>query len=350
MTRKAVSLKNLAAELNVSVSTVSRALKGHPDISKDMISRVRQLAKERNYVSANIAETTPASATKAIGVIVPNMERTFYSSILSGIEDYMKRKGYFVIIANSRESFENEKKCVENLINLKVEGLILCLSQETQDYSYFDHVREKDIPLVFFDRVCRTNEFSSVIADNANSAKELTNHLVENGAQRIAHIAGPKKLSITKERIAGYFMGLEENNIPFNNEYLVYCDLTPEGTQTAVRKLLSSNQLPDAIFCVNDTVAYIAMTEIKRQGYNIPEDIAVTGFNNEFHSIYVEPTLTTVEHPTVVMGEETARLLVHQLRSEHKHTPRQIVMKTNLVVRESSIKVNYKIKAHYEVR
>ncbi|MFB6318508.1 LacI family DNA-binding transcriptional regulator [Saccharicrinis sp. FJH54] len=338
MARKTVSLKDLAQELNVSVSTVSRALKNHPDISQEVIDKVKALAKERNYRSANFAETTHLTSTKAIGVIVPNLERSFYSSIISGIENYAKRKGYFIIIANSRESYDKEKECVENLIGLNVEGLIMCLSQETQDNSHFDLARSKDIPVVFFDRVCRTNEFSSVVANNSEAAKDLTNHLYQTGSRRIAHIAGPKKLSITRDRVSGYLSGLQENDLKYNEEHLVYSDLTPVGAKKAIDKLMKSAETPDAIFCVNDTVAYVVMKELKERGYKIPQDIAVTGFNNELHSDFVEPTLTTVSHPTFEMGEETARLLIRQLQSEHKHSPRQIVMKTELVIRESSIK------------
>ena len=338
MARKTVSLRDMASELQVSASTVSRALKDHPDISSDLKSRVHELARKWNYITATNLNESKSSATKTIGVIVPNMERNFYASIISGIENYAKKEGYFIIIANSREKYETEKECVENLLKLKVDGLIVCLTQETRDFSHFDTILNKDIPLVFFDRVCRTSEFSSVIADNSDAAKELTLHLFASGAKNIAHIAGPKKLYITKERVAGYIRGLEERCATYKDEYLVHCDLTPEGGAKAARQLLKCNPVPDAIFCVNDTVAYVVMKEIKKQGYKIPEDIAVTGFNNEFHSNIVEPTLTSMLHPTTEFGEETARLLLGQIASGIKPAPRQIVMKTQLVVRESSVK------------
>ncbi len=338
MSQKKVSLRDLAYELKVSVSTVSRALKDHPDISKELKARIFDYAKKMNYAGIGTSQEKKSSATKTIGVIVPNMEKYFYASTITGIESYAKNKGYFIIIANSNESYANEIECVNNLIKLNVEGLIVCLSQETIDSSHFDKAWMKNIPVVFFDRVCRTNEFSSVVADNTDAAQAITNHLINCGAKKIAHIAGPEKLSITKERIAGYFKALEENKLKFNDEYLEYCNLSPEDSARAVNRLLKVANVPDAIFCVNDTVAYVAMKEIKRRGLKIPEDIALTGFNNEFHSTIVEPSLTTISHPTIELGEETARLLIRQLKSEHPHAPRQIVMKTKLVVRESSIK------------
>jgi len=338
MPRKTVSLQDIANELNVSVSTVSRALKNHPDIGNALKNKVHETAQKLNYIVANQSDSSVKTVSKTIGVIVPNMERSFYASILSGIEKYAKNNGYFIIIANSRESYQNEVECVENLIKLKVDGLILSLSQETVDFSHFDEVRNKEIPLVFFDRVCRTNEFSSVIADNSDAAKSITVHLHNSGFKHIAHIAGPEKLYITKERISGYLRGLEENKSSFDEEHLVYCDLTQEGTVAALNKLLKAREVPDAIFCVNDTAAFMVMRELKRKGFRIPGDIAITGFNNDFHSPFVEPTLTTIFHPTFELGEETARLLIKQIEAHNPYSPRQIVMKTSLVVRDSSIK------------
>ena len=340
MGKKQVSLKDFAAILGVSVSTVSRALKNHPDISTEIKKKVNELARKWNYTVSPSSIGFKNPATKTIGVIVPNMVRYFYASIISGIERLANENGYFIVIANSNESYAREKECVQNLIKLNVDGLIVCLTQETSDYSHFDLAKQKDIPLMFFDRVCRTNEFSSVIADNSNAAKAITDHLNQSGSKRIAHIAGPKTLNITNERIAGYLMSLNDNGLEFDKDLIVYCDLSPNGASKAINKLLATPKIPDAIFCVNDTVAYVAMKEIKKKGLRIPDDIALTGFNDEFHSTIVEPTLTTVLHPTDEMGKETARLLIDQIESGQPHAPRQIVMKTTLVVRESSIKHN----------
>jgi DNA-binding LacI/PurR family transcriptional regulator len=336
MVRKKVSLQDLANTLNLSVSTVSRALKDHPDISTEVKAKVFDLAKKQNYIPSEKTVETKSTATRTIGVIVPNIEKSFYAAIISGIESYAKQEGYFIVLANSRESYQNEMDCIENLIKLKVDGLIVSLSQETQNYDHFNKTVKANIPLVFFDRVCRSNEFSSVVADNPDAAKNITDHLWATGRRNIAHIAGPKILSITKERIAGYFRSLEDNKLPFNDQYLVYCDLSPDGAQKAIEKLLKVNPVPDAIFCVNDTVAFVAMKEIRKRGYRVPEDIALTGFNNEFHSTIIEPELTTIAHPTFEMGQETARLLIGQLNNNSQHAPRQIVMRTNLVVRGSS--------------
>lgn len=338
MAKKQVSLKDFASELGVSVSTVSRALKNHPDISWEIKQKVHELAKKWDYAIATPQAGFHNPTTKTIGVVVPNMVRFFYSSILSGVESYAKNQGYFIVTTNSNESHENEMECINNLLRLNVDGLLVCLTQDTFDYSHFDKARQADVPLVFFDRVCRTNEFSSVIVDNAEAAKAIVTHLKANGAKRIAHIAGPKNLNISKERIAGYLLALNDGALEYNSELLVNCDLSPEGAAEAVKKLINAKTRPDAIFCVNDTVAYVTIKELKKAGIRIPQDIAVTGFNDEFHSSLVEPTLTTISHPTFEMGQEAARLLIDQIESGRPHSPRQIVMKTKLIVRDSSIK------------
>lgn len=336
--QKKYSLKDFAKELSISVPTVSRALKNHPDIGKELKLKVWELAKKYNYPIGENRKAQKEVGTKIIGVIVPNAERNFYASIISGIEHYAKKEGYFIVMANSRESYELEKECVENLLKLKMEGLIVCLSKETDNNDHFNKVNKQDIPLVFFDRICRSEEFSSVIADNSNAAKTITNHLITSGAKNVAHIAGPQLLSITKERVVGYKMALVENDLPFNKNHIVFSDLSPNAAKEAINKLLDGETIPDAVFCVNDTVAYVAMKEVKKRGYKIPEDIAITGFNDEFHSIFVEPELTTISHPTFEMGQETARLLLSQIASNCPHAPRQIIMKTKLVVRDSSVR------------
>lgn len=306
MGKKAVSLKDFSEALGISVSTVSRALKNHPDISLEVKKKVHEMAKTLNYqVSASGVGFRNAS-TKTIGVIVPNMERYFYASVISGIEAFARKKGYFIVIANSQESYQREIECVENMVRLNVDGLIMCLTEETLDYSHFDKVRPKELPLVFFDRVCRTNEFSSVIADNAEAAKAITCHLADSGSQRIAHIAGPRQLNITRERVAGYLMALNDKGLEFDKDLLIHTGMKPENVIEAVNRLLKLSKRPDAIFCVNDTAAYVTMKVLRDNGLRIPQDIAVTGFNDEFHSSVVAPALTTVAHPAYEMGQETA--------------------------------------------
>jgi len=339
MTKRLVSLKDIAAELKVSISTVSRALKNHPDISADLTAKIQKLARDWDYSPNPLAMGLLKQQTKIIGVIVPDLVTYFYSSIISGIESIARQNGYYILITSSYESYEKEKECIENLLASRAEGLIVCLSKETKNYDHFDKIINNEMPLVFFDRVCRTDEVSSVVADNRDAAKQITSHFFESGARRIAHIAGPQHLNIARERLEGYFDGLRECGLEPDKQLVVYTDLSIDGATHATRFLLALPNPPDAIFSINDMVAFTVMKEIKRQGLNIPNDVLLVGITDEFHATVVDPPLTSVMHPTFEIGQEAARLLLHQSRFKTKPYPLQTIMKTKLVIRESSIRV-----------
>lgn len=337
MGKRRISLKDMAEELGISISTVSRALKNHPDISPELTERVQQLARERNYSPNPLAMGLLKQQTKMIGVIVPDIVTHFYASIISGIEMVAKQRGYYILISSSNESFDKEVESVENLLRTRVEGLIVCLSQETNTPAHFDQLIQNEIPLVFFDRVCMSNQVSSVVADNVDAARTVTRHFFENGCRRIAYIAGPEHLNISKERTEGYLLGLKDCGLVADNRLLERCNLSTSEAIEATARLLDQPEMPDAIFGINDTVAFAAMKEIKRRGLRIPEDIALVGFTDEFHSTVVDPALTSITHPTFEMGQEAARLFFEQI--DHPETlPQQIILKTKLVVRKSSVR------------
>jgi LacI family transcriptional regulator len=338
MSKKHVSLKDLAWELGVSVSTVSRAMKNHPDISPEMTARIQKLAREWDYSPNPLAMGLLKQQTKMIGVVVPDLVTHFYSSIISGIEEVAKRHGYYILISSSNESFEKEAESVTNLMNTRVEGLIVCLSRETASFDHFEPLLRNEIPLVFFDRVCMTDKVSSVVADNMEAARSITCHFYENGCRRIAFIAGPEHLNITNERSKGYLCGLNDCRIEADPDLLEHCNLGTCEAIEVVERLLDLGQKPDAILCINDTVTFAAMKEIRRRGLRIPDDIALGGcFIDDFHATIVDPALTSVTHPTFEMGQEAARLFFRQVENPGA-PPVQIVLKTRLVVRESSVR------------
>jgi LacI family transcriptional regulator len=341
MSKKQISLKDLSKELNVSISTVSRALRNHPDISAELCKKIQQLAEERNYTPNPLAMGLLRRHTKTIGVIVPDIVTHFYSSVINGIEDEAEKNGYYVVVTSSNELFEKEKRGIRNLLNLRVEGVIVCLSQETSDFSHFDVFLENEIPLVFFDRVCRTSEFCSIIVDNINVSRQVIKHLFEAGSKRIAHIAGPENLNISKERLEGYKLGLKDCNLVFDNNLLIHTNLDIDSAKMATQKLLALAQPPDAIFAVNDTVAFAAMKEIKKHNLQIPKDIALIGFTDDFHASFVDPPLTSIEHPTYEMGSKAAQLLLEQAIKGEISKPRQEVLNTKLIIRESSCKMKF---------
>lgn len=339
MTKKQTSLKDVAKALNVSVSTVSRALKNHPDISVALREKIKQLAAQMKYHPNPLAMGLLRRQTRTIGVIVPDMVTHFFSSVVSGIEDVASKNGYYVVITTSNESYEKEKSCVENLLLLRVEGIIACLSRETADFTHFTPVKETGIPLVFFDRVCRTSEFSSVVADNFEASKNITQYLYNSGARRIAHITGPEYLNICRERKSGYLEGLRMCGVTVEPDLLVQSEMDIETGTRAAQKLLSLKKVPDAILGVNDMVVYATMKELKQNKIKIPNDIAVVGFTDDFHANFMEPSLTSVTHPTFEMGQEAASLLIDQAKAETELPIKQVIIKTKMIIRESTIKI-----------
>ena len=335
MTKPRISLKDLALELGISISTVSRALKNHPDISTELTAKVQQLAAARNYSPNPLAMGLLKQQTRMIGVIVPDIVTHFYASIISGIEEVAKEKGYYIVISSSGESVEKERESVENLLKTRVEGLIVCLSQQTSDFDHFNRLVEMEIPLVFFDRVAQNMAVPSVTVDGAEAARQITRHFFGNGRRRIAYISGPDYLNISQQRKAGYLAGLNECGLKFDPGLLATCNLNTNEAALATCELLNRNPVPDAIFGINDTVAFAAMKEIRKHGLKIPEDIALVGFTDEFHATVVEPALTSVTHPTLQMGREAARLFFNRIEQGAGYAEK-VVLPTTLVIRDSS--------------
>ena len=335
MTKPRISLKDLARELGISISTVSRALKNHPDISVELTAKVQQLAAARNYSPNPLAMGLLKQQTRMIGVIVPDIVTHFYASIISGIEEVAKEMGYYIVIASSGETVEKERESVENLLKTRVEGFIVCLSQQTFDFDHFNRLVDMEIPLVFFDRVAANLDVPSVTVDGTEAARQITRHFFKNGRKRIAYISGPDYLNISQQRKAGYLAGLNECGLTFDPGLLATCNLNTNDAALATRELLKMKPIPDAIFGINDTVAFAAMKEIRKHGLKIPEDIALVGFTDEFHATVVEPALTSVTHPTLQMGREAARLFFNRIEQGAGYAEK-VVLPTTLVIRDSS--------------
>jgi len=333
---KPVSLKDLAIELGVSVSTVSRALKNSPEISPGMKEKIKLLAKKRNYRPNPFAMSLLKNTPRIIGIIVPDIVTHYYSSIISGINDIARKNGYSTIITSSYEQYNLEKQCLEDLINIRVEGIIACLSQETIEYSHFEALYEQNVPLVFFDRVSLTQKFSSVITNNIESAQEVTKHFLETGSKRIGFIGGANHLEIVKQRKHGYLQALREYKIPIEKE-LVFCkNIGYESGYQGACQLLSLPNPPDAILGMTDSLAFGAMKAIREYNLRIPGDVALIGYTDEIHSNYVDPPLTAMTHQTYKMGETTCKLLLKQIKGDNKTY--QIIIPCILSVRESSMK------------
>lgn len=334
--RKPTSLKDLAKILGISIPSVSRALKDSPAISSELRTKVKQLAKEMNYRPNPFAVSLRKNTPRIIGVVVPDIVTHFFASILNGIENMAVANGYFVIITTSHESFEYEKRNIENLANMRVEGIIACLSQETTDYRHLAVLKNINMPLILFDRVCLTDQFSSVVADGVTSAQMATQHLLDSGSKRVAFIGGANHLDIVAKRKHGYLEALRDNHIPIEKELVICRKIDYEEGKMATETLLSLPQPPDAILAMNDTLAFAAIEVIKKHGLRIPEDVAIVGYTDEQHANYVEPKLSAVSHQTYKMGETACQLLIDHIKGDK--TVKQVTIPTHLQIRESSIK------------
>lgn len=313
------SLKDLAQILGVSIPTVSRALKNSPEISRELCIKAQKLAKEMNYHPNPFAMSLRKNTPRTIGVIVPDIVTHFFASILSGIEDTAIANGYFVIITTSHESYDHEKRNIENLVNMHVEGIIGCLSQETTDYAHWLSLDDMNMPLVLFDRVCMPDRFSTVVADGVYSAQMATQHLLDHGSKRIAFIGGANHLDIVRKRKHGYLEALRENKIPIEKDLVVCRKIDFEEGKIATEILLSLPEPPDAILAMNDTLAFAAMEVIRNHNLRIPQDIALIGYTDEQHANYVVPRLSAVSHQTYKMGEAACQMLIDKIKGDKKN-------------------------------
>lgn len=339
-----VTIKDIARELGISPSTVSRALKDHPDISPETKKAVNELAEKLNYQPNIVALSLRQSKTNTIGVIIPEIVHFFFSTVISGIEDVAYSAGYNVIITQSNESLQREKTDIKALFNSRVDGMLISLSRETNSFEHIDNILAKGVPMVFFDRVYDNGQSSKIVVDDLSGAKDATQHLIDQGCRRIAHLEGPPNLNITKQRLEGYLEALKENNIPVSKEYIASCPLgTIEEGKIATEQLLALKNPPEAIFATNDPAAMGAMQAIKEANLKIPKDIAVVGFSNWFFSALLDPPLTSVDQPGFEMGQEAAKLLIRHIELKSKNSEVDIpsetkVLKTRLIVRDSSLK------------
>jgi LacI family transcriptional regulator len=344
-----VTIKDIARELGISPSTVSRALKDHPDISLETKKAVNALAEKLNYQPNIVALNLRQKKTNTIGVIMPELVHFFFSTVISGIESVAYEAGYNVILTQSNESVEREKSDIKALFNSRVDGMLISISRETTNYDHIESILSKGVPIVFYDRMYTNPNTSKVIVDDYVGAKEAVLHLIEQGYTKIAHLESAPGLSIAVDRKRGYYDALRENNIPIKESLIIPCpDGSLEAGTKATRKLLSLSPPVDAIFANNDLLAMGAMIAIKEKGLKIPQDVALMGFSNWFFSQLMDPPLSSVDQPGFEMGQEAARLLIRQIEMKDKEqfdpVPETKILKTKLIIRASSLRKQGKKK------
>ena len=336
MKQHRVSLKDLAAQLGVSIATVSRALRNSHEVGEELRERVQKLAKELNYRPNPFAQSLRSEAPKVIGVVVPNLVTHYYSAVLDGIEDYASQEGYSVMAINSHEDYLKEEKAINNFINMHVEGIIACLSQDTTDYSHFEEIHKMGIPLVFFARTCMPELFSQVVANGDEAAQQATEHLIKTGSRRVAFLGGPNHLDMVKRRKHGYLEALKANKIPIDRDIIVCGKINFAQAQQQTIRLLKKENRPDAILAFNDIITFAAYAAIRQLKLKIPEDVALIGFSDDVHTEYVTPRMSVIADRSRDMGRESCRLLLKAIDGDTK--VRKVIVPQKLVIRETSAK------------
>lgn len=337
--KKEITIYDIADELNISPSTVSRALKDHKSIGKETKKAVVKLANKRGYRPNSIAASLRSKKTNNIGVVISWINRPFISSLISGIEMEANLKGYNVIISQSHDSYQNEVANARALFDSRVAGVVVSLAMETADYEHFLQFIRNDIPVVFVDRAIEDLNCDLVVIDNYSAGFSATEHLIAQGCRKIAHIGGSRLRNVYRERQRGYLDALKANNLPIADQYVFESERlsAEEGTRCA-DELLSSKNPPDGIFVANDTAAVSVIQYAKRRGIKIPEELAVIGFNNDPISMIVEPALSTISHPAVEMGRIAAQQVLNKKDNKHIARSESIILKTEVIVRESSLR------------
>lgn len=334
-----VTIKDIARKFNCSPSTVSRALNNDPSTNELTRLHIQQFAKDVGYQRNSVSLSLLNRHTNSIGIIVPHMVGCFYPALIDGIESILEGSGYTITIFQSRESYNTEMAGIEAMLANRVDGLFVALSRTTTQFTHFEKVVQRGVPLIFVDRDCKGFQANKVLVDDYEGAFKAVEHLIQTGRKRIAHLKGSDNISVSFHRLDGYLKALRKYGLPVRDELIVPAGFTTDGGEAAARCLLNKEIHFDAVFAANDNIAIGAMHLISKSGYRIPEDIAIVGFDNEPHSAYLNPPLTTVSQPVYEIGQQAAQLFLQQASSERASTDlEKVVLSSRLIVRESSLR------------
>ncbi|MEO3406321.1 LacI family DNA-binding transcriptional regulator [Mucilaginibacter sp. CAU 1740] len=335
-----VTIKDIAKELGISPSAVSKALKDSHEIGEKTKALVLECAKRLNYQPNINAQSLKRGNSKSLGIVVSSIANQFFSEVIDGIESVAHSRGYNVIITQTHESYELEMKNVQHLTFRSIDGLLISLSTETQNIDHLKQLHQKGLPIVLFDRVTDEIETHKVVADNYAGAYNATTHLINSGYKRIAHITSSVNVSITAERLKGYLAALEQHQIPVDESLIKYC---PHGgknlieIETALGELLYRHDRPDAIFTAADRITTTTLSQLHKLGFKIPDDIALLGFTNTYLAEVLNPSLSAVFQPGFEMGKKATEMLISLIESRYPVTEFETtVLPTEVFIRASS--------------
>ncbi len=331
------TIQGIAEHLGISKSTVSRALNNHADVNKETKERVLIAANEMNYHPNTIAQNLRKQKSGIIGVIVPELVNQFFSKAIKGIREVAEREGYHLLLSHSDENMEREIKSINTFEKARVEGILVSVSNETNNFDHFDNIKLNDVPVVFFDRVCPGLEHDIVVGDNFDISFKATQHMIDQGISRILYIHGPLKLLNFKRRYEGHLECIKRNNLNFNRKLFVEAnDLTWFDHQILI-KVLKGPERPEGIMIYNDYAAMKMLSLLKSLDIKVPDDILLMGFNNEPFAQYADPPITSVNHPSEEMGSVAAEYLISKIKGLEIEDSSKMV-KSELIIRDSTQK------------
>jgi len=338
---KHTTLKDISKILNISISAVSKALKGSKEISVSTRNEVLRVAKEMNYIPNLNAINLKTKQTKTIGVIIPSIQNQFFSKVLTGVIEEAEKHGYLVITLQSNENFELEKKYLQLVMQKQVDGILISLSNQTKRCKHIEDIIQNEVPIVMFDKINKLVKCSKIFIDDQQAAYNAVSHLIKKGYRRIAIFRGSLTPQNSIDRFLGYRKALVENGIEFDSSIVYLCDNNDDFNDgfTNAQKLLSEKNSVDAIFAITDLIAVGIIECFKKNNIKIPEDIAVFGFSDWFMSSVITPTLSTIKQPGFEMGIKATQILIQEIENNNNKTTsiiQNVVLPTSLIIRNST--------------
>ncbi|POY37954.1 LacI family transcriptional regulator [Solitalea longa] len=335
---KKVTIHDIARELNVTFSTVARALNDHPAISVATKEAVREVARKLNYQQNKVASSLRSGRSNVIGIMVPNLAANFFNSTILGIEKVMNENGYSILLYQSGESFSHENKGIETFMQSRVEGIFASVAMETSDFTHYQDIKRNDIPLLLFDRAVDELSVPTVRIDDYRGGFIAAEHLIKQGCKRIVHISANLDVKSFQERLQGYKDALNYYKIPLDEDLIFYGKPSIKLGRRCIEQLYDNKVDFDGVFAFEDYTALGVMQQLKVHDIKVPEKVKVIGFANEAFGAYISPSLSTIDQQSVRMGEEVARLFLklHKDHNFYAHPPETIVLEPILLEREST--------------
>jgi LacI family transcriptional regulator len=337
--KRKITLKDIARDLKLSPSTVSRALNGYPSLSEETIQMVKEYAEKHHYTPNTMAVNFRKNRTSILGMIVPQIVHHFFSTTISGALETAKKHGYSILLAQSYDHLKDEILASQYLLGMGVDGLLISVSNETQEAEHLQAFLEEGKPVVQFDKITDFLVGPKLVVDDFEGAYQAVTHLIKQGYRKIAHLSGRMEVKNANARFLGYKKALEDHGLTLNEAWVCPCfDISEQEGFDFTRSLMESPNPPDAIFCITDLVALGAMNYLKSSGYQIPDQVGLMGFSNWMLSEFTTPTLSSVDQFGYTMGSKATEMLIELLKHQDLGENELVKLPTELVVRKSSVK------------